>query len=83
MSKCNGKCLHDACEPCVERMQGESFTIGQVAGYEEISPRLLVMAGEAFARKQDARAQLLRDLADIFSEEAKKRRKQYETEYTK
>lgn len=57
------------------------YELGILTGTKNVAGRLGVMSAEAFGKRQDKEAYLLRKLADEFAEEARKLRETYDAKY--
>lgn len=62
-----------------EIISGSAYILGQVAGLEDAKAILLGLAGNAFARHDDTRARILREIADEIETAHKQKRQFYDT----
>lgn len=61
-----------------ETIQASSFSLGVASGWADAKDLLLEAAGKAYSQKQDERARLLREFADLLDVEYKEKRAYYD-----
>ncbi len=64
-----------------EAIQGSCYMLGRVAGIREAAEIFLKKSGECYALRQDTKAILYREAADLLGIEENHRRQEYVAEY--
>src|SRR4051812_33780316 len=70
---------NNACEACADSGRTARFLLGIAVGWEEVQEWALKQSGEEYAKGNDARASMFRELAKSAKETSRERRKAFES----